>query len=310
MATAIVTGSNGFLGRALARRLSADGWRVIGLDRSASAADATSGFERSIVMQLPAQDFSAAVLSIRPALVIHAAGPSSVPASLADPAGDFANSVPVLLNILEAVRHHAPACRILFLSSAAVYGNPTRLPVDEASPTEPISPYGHHKVMCETLLREFHTFCGLYTCAVRIFSAYGEGLRRQVLWEICQQALSRPVVTLMGTGAESRDFVHVEDIAQGIAAVIARGTFDARAYNLATGEETRIDALAQLLIVALGKRVGVEFTGAARAGDPARWRAEIGQLAALGYAPKVPVKEGAPAYAQWALSDFMLSRDR
>lgn len=253
-------------------------------------------------MQLPSRDFDAAVLSIRPAIVVHASGPSSVPASLADPAGDFANSVPVLLNVLEAVRRHAPACRIVFLSSAAVYGNPAGLPVDEAAATAPISPYGHHKLMCESLLKEFYAVYALQSCAVRIFSAYGQGLRRQVLWDICWQALTQPVVKLMGSGAESRDFVHAEDIAQGIMAVIARANFDAQAYNLATGVETRIDALAQLLIGALGKRIAVEFTGVARTGDPARWRANIDRLCALGYVPKMTIQEGAAAYAQWAAS--------
>jgi UDP-glucose 4-epimerase len=302
MTTAIVTGSNGFLGRYLARQLSADGWRVIGLDRSAPPANAPTGCARTLVMQLPSRDFDAAVLSIRPAIVVHASGPSSVPASLADPAGDFANSVPVLLNVLESVRRHAPACRIVFLSSAAVYGNPAGLPVDEAAVTAPISPYGHHKLMCESLLKEFYAVYALQSCAVRIFSAYGQGLRRQVLWDICWQALTQPVVKLMGTGAESRDFVHAEDIAQGIMAVIARGNFDARDYNLATGVETRIDALAQLLIGALGKHIAVEFTGAVRPGDPTRWRANIDRLGALGYVPKMTIQEGAAAYAQWAVS--------
>jgi len=301
MTTVMVTGSNGFLGRHLVRRFLADGWRVIGVDRSASSRDAPGGLDRPFVIRLPSEELVAAVQSIRPELVIHAAGPSSVPTSVADPAGDFTNSVPVLLNVLEAARAHAPACRIVFLSSAAVYGNPASLPVDEASTTAPISPYGHHKLMCESLLREFHELYGMRSCAVRIFSAYGEGLRRQVLWEICRQALTQPVVKLMGTGAESRDFVHADDVARGIAAVVERGTFDARAYNLAAGDETRIDELAHLLVAALQKQVKIEFNGRARAGDPARWRAEIGRIAALGYAPRVSIKEGASAYAHWVM---------
>jgi len=299
MSTALVTGANGFLGRHVARQLMADGWDVVGLDRSAPAAGAPAGYHRSLIMTLPSLEFNAAVLSIRPALVVHAAGPSSVPASLADPAGDFALSVPVLVNVLETVRAHAPACRVVFLSSAAVYGNPSRLPVEETARIEPISPYGHHKQMCESLLREFYTFCGVRSCSIRIFSAYGEGLRRQVLWEICRQALTQSVVRLMGTGAESRDFIHADDVARGIAAVIERGVFDARAYNLATGEETRIDDLAALLIGAMAKPVPVEYSGEARPGDPIRWRADIGQLAALGYAPTISIKEGATAYARW-----------
>jgi UDP-glucose 4-epimerase len=297
MRTVVVTGAGGFLGRAIVRKFAKAGWRVVGVDRASIPTDVPC--DRSLALRLPSTDFNAALLSILPELVIHAAGPSSVPASIADPAADFTNSVPVLLSVLEAVRAHAPSCRVLFLSSAAVYGNPAGVPVVESSATEPISPYGNHKLMCESLLREFHALYGLHTCAVRIFSAYGEGLRRQVLWDICRQALALPVVRLMGTGAESRDFIHVEDVALGITVVVERGVFDARPYNLATGEETRIDELAALLIGAIGKSIPVEFSGEARPGDPHRWRADISRLTALGFAPGVPIKEGAQAYARW-----------
>ncbi|HXZ25716.1 MAG TPA: SDR family oxidoreductase [Nitrospiria bacterium] len=297
MRTVLVTGAGGFLGRAIVRKFATDGWRVIGVDHASIPREVPCF--RSLTMRLPSTELNATILSNLPELVIHAAGPSSVPASIADPAADFTNSVPVLLNVLEAVRTHAPTSRVLFLSSAAVYGNPATLPVVESSATEPISPYGNHKLMCESLLREFCSLYGLNTCAVRIFSAYGEGLRRQVFWDICRQALVSPVVRLMGTGAESRDFIHAKDVALGISVVVDRGIFDARSYNLATGEETRIDQLAALLIGAIGKSNPVEFSGEVRPGDPIRWRADIGQLTALGYVPGVPIKEGVEAYARW-----------
>jgi UDP-glucose 4-epimerase len=123
-----------------------------------------------------------------------------------------------------------------------------------------------------------------------------------VLWDICRQAMSQPVVTLMGTGTESRDFIHADDVARGIGAVIDGGDFNAGVYNLATGVETTIRDLARMLLAAIGRTATVEFSGLARQGDPTSWRADIGRLSALGYVPKVSIAEGAAAYARWVLS--------
>src|SRR5207248_3256916 len=127
-------------------------------------------------------------------------------------------------------------------SSAAVYGQPDRLPVGETAPLRAISPYGEHRVVCETLLRD----SGLPAVVARVFSAYGEGLRRQVLWDICAKAINSAEVALDGTGDESRDFVHAEDVAAAVVVLIRKADFGGEPYNVATGVETRIGELARL----------------------------------------------------------------
>jgi len=190
---------------------------------------------------------------------------------------------------------------VVFLSSAAVYGNPASIPIDEEGPLRPISPYGFHKLLSEKLAEEFHVVYGLRTCIVRIFSAYGPGLQRQVLWDICQKALSEPVVQLLGTGRETRDFVHASDVARGIRTVLEHASFQSEAYNLATGVETTIQDLASKLLNALDVTSSISFDGTVRQGDPMRWQADISRLSKLGFCPRISLAEGTRDYTRWVL---------
>ena len=293
MPTVVVTGAAGFLGGYILRELTARSWRVVGTDRVGS------GDLR--ILDLPSPDLASLLDQVRPDVIVHAAGPASVPGSLADPAADFRESMLPLLNVLDAIRQIGLPCRVVYLSSAAVYGNPAGLPVSESHPAAPISPYGYHKWMGEKLIEEYHRVYGLGGCSVRIFSAYGRGLRRQVLWDAAWKILRGPVAELIGTGRESRDFVHASDVARGVAAIIERGAYEAEVYNLGSGRETSIAELARLLAEALGRQANVTFSGSARTGDPARWCADVTRLIGLGYEPRVGLREGVADFAAWIL---------
>lgn len=301
----LVTGAGGFLGQHIVAAMASQGWRVVGLDCHPMAD--LEALQRQVMewhtVTLPSADLDQILARLQPDLLIHAAGPASVSASVSVPYTDFDGSLPVFFQVLDAVRRLVPECKVIFLSSAAVYGNPPHLPISEDAPLRPISPYGYHKLLCEKLAEEFHAVYGVRTCAVRIFSAYGPGLRRQVLWDICMKALESNRLELLGTGDESRDFVHAQDVAQGIALIADRAPFQADVYNLATGKETKIRDLTEILIAALRRDVEVEFTGTLRAGDPLRWCADIARLSKLGYRPQTPIAIGAADYARWVLEN-------
>jgi UDP-glucose 4-epimerase len=220
--------------------------------------------------------------------------------SLADPAADFQGSVVALACVLDAARRIVPACRVLFLSSAAVYGDPAGLPISEQTPHWPLSPYGYHKSLCERLLEEYWSVYGLPGASLRLFSAYGPGLKRQVMWDVCQKVLRSDEVELFGTGEETRDFVHARDIGRAIALLLERAAFQAEAYNLASGEETRIADLARMIARALGRSVRLRFSGESRRGDPLRWRADLTRITGLGYRQGIPLEHGVAEYVAWA----------
>jgi UDP-glucose 4-epimerase len=283
----LVTGASGFLGRHICARLLADGHEVVPAGRPE--------------VEVPSPSFDQLLGRRSPDAVVHCATPASVPASVERPHEDFVRSVTVLEELLTRLSGLATPPRVAFISSAAVYGEPARLPVREDDPAAPVSPYGHHRLMCEQLLREYAELEGVPSLSLRVFSAYGEGLRRQVLWEICRQARASGRVVLAGTGDETRDFVHARDVASAVALAVRSAEVDARAYNVAGGDATTIRFLAESLARELGLGEGaVTFTGAVRTGDPRHWQADIGHMRALGWEPEVALPPGLAAYAAWA----------
>jgi len=294
--TAIVTGSCGFIGARIAALMAEAGYRVVGVDRSVEAAP-EGIVQRQLT--LPDDTLDDILLAEKPDVVIHAAGPASVGDSVLHPLEDFEGSVRVHAHMLDAVRRCAPRARVIALSSAAVYGNPESLPIGEDVPSAPISPYGHHKVMCEGLLREYASVYGMNTCALRVFSAYGAGLKRQLLWDVCEKAASNPVVRLFGTGDETRDYVHVDDIARAVRVVTESSSVGFTVYNVASGVETSVREVATALVEVVAPGKAVEFSGEVRAGDPLRWRADISRIRSLGFEPARRLSDGVEDYAAW-----------
>lgn len=297
----LVTGALGFLGRRVVAEFADHGYRVVGLDMCTQV-DPAAGLSDYRQAALPSDELADLLRSERPDVVVHAAGPASVGASIDDPAADFEGSVGVLFGVLGAVRSHSPEARFVTLSSAAVYGDPGTLPIGEDAPMAPVSPYGFHKAQCESLIAEFHKVYGIRGSSVRIFSAYGEGLRRQLLWDVCAKA-EQGSVRLFGTGEESRDFIHADDVALAVRLVAERAPMAAEVYNVASGTETTVRRIAEGLVSFLAPGTPVSFSGTARPGDPLRWRADISRMQALGFEPRVALSDGLEAYCRWYASE-------
>jgi len=277
---AVVTGHRGFIGQHAARALGADGWLVV----TAGRPD----------LEIPSPAFSSLLRDSAPVLVVHCAGPSSVQTAEDAPEADRAGSVGVVEALVTRLEELEHTPRLLLVSSAAVYGDPPSLPVSVDAPIRPISAYGRHRVDAERKALS----SDVPTTVARIFSAYGEGLERQVWWDVAQQALTGDVA-LSGDGSESRDFVHGDDIGRALATIARRATFAGDVFNVATGTETTIAELADRLVHRINRAADVTFTGAARKGDPRRWRADIGALRSLGFEPAVGLSEGVERFARW-----------
>ena len=304
MKTALLTGIAGFLGRHIARHFASAGWRVVGVDSLAPENVQLGAGVRYARMKLPSPEFASLLAETKPNVLLHCAGRASVPLSMQDPAADFHDNTVLTFELLDAVRRTAPQCRFILLSSAAVYGNPKVLPVSENTHVAPLSPYGFHKRQCELVCQEFARIYSVPTVSVRIFSAYGAGLRRQVVWDICERLLTNGALTLGGSGNESRDFIHATDIARALALLSDKAPAEGEIYNLSTGRETTIAELAGHLIAALGMNVVPTFDGKTRAGDPLNWRADVSKLASLGFAPTVALEQGLAQVASWARAEL------
>jgi UDP-glucose 4-epimerase len=302
--TVLVTGAAGFLGGYVARHFAGRGLRVIGIDIVPDAGNAASALAAYHQIDLPSPALREVLRREQPQVLIHCAGRASVPWSMTDPAGDFQSSVVLTFALLDNLRLELPSCRFLLLSSAAIYGNPHSLPVREEHAVEPLSPYGFHKRQCEQLCSEFSAIYGIPTASARVFSAYGPGLRRQVIWDICEKVQLTGKLALHGTGNESRDFIHAVDIAQGLWLLAEKAPCRGEVYNLASGREVTIAELAETVLSALGSTVQPVFDGAATPGNPLHWRADIAKISALGFAPQISFENGMTEMARWSRAEL------
>jgi UDP-glucose 4-epimerase len=297
--TAVVTGAHGFLGRHAARLLAQRGFRVLGLGHGDWCqpeweAWGLSKWHRSEV------NLQTLVLHAgSPQVIIHCAGGGSVAFSVANPLGDFARTVVTTANVLEYIRLYAPECRMVYPSSASVYGTAEVLPIREDSRVSPISPYGTHKLMSEQLIASHARQFGTPAAIVRLFSVYGPDLRKQLLWDACSK-LSRGEMEFMGTGHEERDWLHVEDAAQLMLAAVDHATSHCPVVNGGYGEGVTVRDIVTYLSHCLFEQPSAPiFSGAQRMGDPSRYVADIVAARAWGWQPERGWKQGVEEYARW-----------
>lgn len=299
----LITGASGFLGTWLSDIAHEQGCDLIGIDLVAPrqpklfSAFATKSCEQT--------DFESLISSRKIRVVFHLAGGASVPQSMDDPQGDFDSLLPGTVALLGYLIRHQCDAHFVFFSSAAVYGNPISLPVAETAAVKPISPYGIHKAAAEFIIEHYARLFGLRASLLRLFSAYGEGLRKQVVWDISQRVIASQrsgerTISLHGTGAETRDFLHAVDIARAALFVAERPPESGvQVLNVASGTEISIAALAERVAHELRADIKILFNGVIRAGDPMSWRADIGKLTKLGFSPKVSFAEGIARLAHW-----------
>ncbi|MEB3257603.1 MAG: NAD-dependent epimerase/dehydratase family protein [Cyanobacteriota bacterium] len=302
--SALIIGVSGFLGGYIAKEFMRQNYAVSGVDASGKRHSVCVDLVRHEHLSIPGEAFHALLRDLNPKVVINAAGSSSVARSISNPSLDYQANTALVFELLEAIRLHAPGCSFITLSSAAVYGNPTRLPIKENLNLRPLSPYGFHKLQAEILCQEYSSIHGIHTASARIFSAYGQGLRRQVIWDIARKCSIYGTVELMGTGEETRDFLHARDVAVAIRLLAERSDFKGEAYNIASGTEVSIRDLASLLIQAFGGEEPATFNGRQDPGTPKNWRADIQKLTALGFSPSISLEEGVRDVHDWFQSEF------
>lgn len=237
---------------------------------------------------------------------INCSGAASVPFSLENPYHDFQLNTLNVYKILEAIRKHNIECKYISMSSAAVYGNPEYLPISEADKLKPVSPYGVHKQIAEQICEEFSRFWRVKTCCIRIFSAYGPRLRKQLLWDIAQKAMKNKRIELFGTGHETRDFIYATDVVEVIDTVIRQSHFNGDIINAANGQQVAIADIAHIMVKALNVSKEIIFNQVTRKGDPLNWEADVTRLFAMGYRPKTDIETGINNYVAWLRENVLV----
>lgn len=299
----LVTGAYGFIGRHVARRFAEAGRYVVGIGHGTWSLEEAGPWG---VSEWHAADISFDSLANSgpsPDIIIHCAGSGSVGHSLTYPLQDFQRSAGTIAATLEYMRLRAPEARLVYISSAAVYGRQAgETVISEQAPLEPMSPYGLHKVIGESLCRMYGDQYGLSSAVVRFFSVYGCGLRKQLLWDACVKTL-RGDIEFAGTGDETRDWLHVSDAAELVFRTVERASPHRPVANGGTGEAVPTHAVIDELFRSLGIRSKPTFSGVVKVGDPKHYQADISTALQLGWLPKVGWREGIRLYAEWFKSN-------
>ncbi|MCW8922214.1 MAG: NAD-dependent epimerase/dehydratase family protein [Gammaproteobacteria bacterium] len=230
---------------------------------------------------------------------VNCSGAANVSLSIETPLYDYTLNVLKVIQLLEAIRLKSPLTKFINLSSAAVYGNPESLPINEQANVNPVSPYGYHKQQAEIICQEFYQQYNIPTVSLRIFSAYGPLLSKQIFWDVYQRSKESTELSLFGTGQETRDFIYVKDIVEAIECVINRAEFIGEKINVANGAGITINEAVRTFLDLLDWKGVLKFTGEERVGDPIHWQSDISKIQSLGYRQQYSLSSGLSEVVNW-----------
>lgn len=306
-----VTGGAGFIGSTLTDRLLAEGHSVTVIDNLASgklsnldSARSTAG-ERLTFRELDVRDpgVADAFAAQPPEVVFHLAAQADVRVSVARPLFDADVNVMGGLNVIESARLAGARKVVVASSGGTIYGEPApeALPVDESHPQQPVSPYGVAKKVIDDYLFAFRALHGLDYAALALANVYGP---RQdphgeagVVAIFAGRLLSGDPCTIFGDGAQTRDFVYVDDVVDAFVRAGTRG--EGVLCNIGTGVETSVNELYAAMAAAAGVETPA-IHAEARVGELARSALDprfAGEV--LGWAPSTTLDRGSAAVLDW-----------
>ena len=307
--TVLVTGGGGFIGSRLCERLVQSGATVRAFVRYTSRAEI--GLLRFLepdilkkveIIRGDLRDFSAVEQASRGVdIVFHLGALISIPYSYVHPVETVQTNVLGTLNILEACRKSG--AKLVHTSTSEVYGTALRVPIDEDHPLQGQSPYSASKIGADKLVESYFRSFGLPTVTVRPFNTYGPGQStRAVIPTIITQALAGGVVRLGNLDA-IRDFTYLDDTVEGFLLTAQADTWNGETYNLGSGEEISIGAIAALIFRLMGKQAEIQL-------EKSRLRPEKSEVLRLisdnrkaklelGWQPTVGMEEGLQRTIRW-----------
>jgi len=301
---ALVTGGGGFIGSNLVGLLLGEGHEVTVLD------DFSSGYRENLepypavrLVEGDVRDEAAVRDACAGAeVVFHLAASVGNTRSIEHPVEDSEINVLGTLRVLEAARR-AGSRKVVFSSSAGIFGELRTLPIREDHPVEPDSPYGASKLAAEKHCLAYAKLYPIEAVCLRYFNVYGVNQRFDAYGNVIPIFAKRMImgepVTVFGDGEQTRDFVNVRDVVRAnYQAGMSRGV--SGAFNLGSATRVTINRLVEMLRAASGITARVEY-GPPRPGDVRDSLADVSAAAAaFGYAPGVGLEEGLAEYMAWA----------
>jgi UDP-glucose 4-epimerase len=316
--TAIVTGAAGFIGSSLVEHLLSKGYCVLGIDnfRTGKRKNLSEALKHK-QFQLLEADISKEELSKKVTetlssskfkdkdidVVFHLAAISSVRESIENPVLVNTTNVSGIVNLLEVTRK-LNVKRFVFSSSAAVYGNPEKMPISEDTPCHPLSPYAASKIAGEFYVHSFDELYGIGGSILRYFNVYGP---RQAYSEysgvisiFTNQAIKNIPITIEGSGEHTRSFIYVDDVARATIAAGEEDKVSGLTINISGTESVSISRLARFIKETVVGSKSEVINVHPRVGDV---KDSIGSMERanklLQFYPEVQLEEGLQKTIEW-----------
>jgi len=323
----LVTGSAGFIGYHLARRLIADGHAVAGVDGMTPYYDvqlkrdrvarlrASNLFQHHEIMLEDAAALDRAAEAARPDVIVHLAAQAGVRYSLDNPRAYVESNLVGSFNVLEAARRLQPR-HFLLASTSSVYGGNAAMPFRETDRTDhPLTFYAATKKAMEDMAHSYAHLWRIPTTAFRFFTVYGPwGRPDMALFKFVEATLAGREIDVYGHGAMSRDFTYVDDLVEAVVRLIAAppaqgepvGPEDSlspvapyRVVNIAGGAPTPLTDFIDEIERCLGAPVRRNLMEMQKGDVPATWAAADLLERLTGYRPSTPIAEGVAAFVRW-----------
>ncbi|WP_328793888.1 SDR family oxidoreductase [Heliomicrobium gestii] len=302
----MVTGGAGFIGSHVVERSIARGDDVLLIDNLSTGKRENIPEKATFIpMDVTDEKIRDIIAAEAPDAIIHLAAQVDVQVSLRDPLEDAKVNILGTINLLEACRQSGVK-RVIVASSAAVYGDPVRLPVDEDHPLAPANAYGISKHTPEHYLRLYRELYGVVGTALRFANVYGPrqdaGGEGGVVAIFTERLLRGVAPAIYGDGEQTRDFVFVDDIVDAMLQILDAGEDRLRhtVYNVGTGQATSVNALYELIRAQAGVDLAPKMAPA-RPGDILHSYLDSRRLFdAVGWTPKTALRQGlAQTVASW-----------
>jgi len=305
---AFVTGGAGFIGSHLTERLLGMGAHVTVFDRFDSfyegkesnlgTASKSPRFRLIDGDVLDRDGLDSAMKGVD--VVFHEAGQAGVGFSIENPRATNEVNVDGTLNVLWSARKSGVK-RLVNASSSSIFGRPDYLPIDEAHPAHPTSPYGVSKLAAEQYAAVFHKIYGTHVVSLRYFSVYGpRGRPDQVIHRFTDSIARDSPPQISGDGSHTRDFTHVSDVVAATVSAAEAEDVGGEVFNIGFGERTSILALAEKLIALMGRngKVRPQFVEESKGDFPDTQADNRKAQKLLGWKPKVSLDEGLKDYVE------------
>ena len=302
MKSVLITGAKGFLGSNVSKHFKTSGYKTYGIGHnrlsSSDSIDSSLDYWKEDNISLKAilefkSDFDT---------IVHCGGSGSVRFSIDHEAEDYKRTVDGTLEVLEYMKIHNPKAYLIYPSSPAVQGEHLDEPRKEEYIGTPVSPYGDHKKITEDLCQSFSKEFGLNISIIRLFSVYGNGLKKQLLWDACNKILNANKEAIFwGSGEEVRDFIHISDVMSLFDMILnARDKF--LIINGGTGIRNTVRDVVEIIRDSIDPNISISFNNQKDVGNPIYYYADTQKLTKYGYKVRTNLQQEVKTYIEWVKS--------